>query len=430
MTARKESEAAGSDAILDRMMSLHPKIIDLKLDRVRRLLDAIERPERRLPPVIHVAGTNGKGSVVAMLRAGLEASGARVHVYTSPHLARFHERIRLAGELISEDLLAKTLDECERANGGEAITYFEITTCAALLAFARVPADWCLLEVGLGGRLDATNVVDRPALTAITPVSYDHQRHLGDTLTEIATEKAGILKPGVACVVAEQEAEARDAIEARAEAVCAPLLMQGRDWTTWEERGRMAFQDLNGLLDLPLPNLIGAHQVANAGVALAAMRALGLDDASAEAGIARAEWPARLQRLRRGPLVEAAGDCEVWLDGGHNPAAGTALAEAIGRLSPRPLRLVCGMLETKDVGGYVKPLALRARSLTAVGIPDAPASLPSDVIAAAARRSGLETDEAAGMEEAVARAASAHPGCRILICGSLHLAGAALRANG
>lgn len=430
MTERQGSEAAGSDAILDRMMSLHPKIIDLKLDRVRRLLEALDRPERRLPPVIHVAGTNGKGSVLAMLRAGLEASGARVHVYTSPHLARFHERIRLAGRLISEDLLAGTLDECERANGGAEITYFEITTCAALLAFARVPADWCLLEVGLGGRLDATNVVDRPALTAITPVSYDHQRYLGDTLTEIATEKAGILKPGVACVVADQEAEARDAIEERAEAVGAPLLMQGRDWIIWEERGRMAFQDMNGLLDLPLPNLIGAHQVANAGVALAAMRALGLDGACAESGIIRADWPARLQRLRRGPLVEAAGDCEVWLDGGHNPAAGTALAEALGRLSPRPLRLVCGMLDTKDVGGYVKPLAGRARSLTAVGIPDAPASLPSDVIAAAARRSGLETDEAAGMEEAVARAASAHPGSRILICGSLHLAGAALRANG
>lgn len=430
MTARKGPEAACADAILERMMSLHPKIIDLKLDRVRRLLEALDHPERRLPPVIHVAGTNGKGSVVAMLRAGLEASGARVHVYTSPHLARFHERIRLAGRLISEDMLVGALDECERANDGAAITYFEITTCAALLAFARVPADWCLLEVGLGGRLDATNVVDRPELTAITPVSYDHQRYLGDTLTEIATEKAGILKPGVACVVAEQEAEARDAIESRAEAVGAPLLMQGRDWTTWEERGRMAFQDMNGLLDLPLPNLIGAHQVANAGVALAAMRSLGLDDASAETGIARADWPARLQRLRRGPLVEVAGDCEVWLDGGHNPAAGTALAEALGRLSPRPLRLVCGMLDTKDVGGYVKPLAGCARSLTAVGIPDAPASLPPAVVAAAARRSGLETDEAAGMEEAVARTASTHPGCRILICGSLHLAGAALRANG
>ncbi|MGB8624203.1 MAG: Mur ligase family protein, partial [Paracoccaceae bacterium] len=250
---------ATSDVILDRMMSLHPKIIDLTLDRVWRLLAALDHPERGLPPVIHIAGTNGKGSVQAMIRAGLEAAGKRVHAYTSPHLARFHERIRLSGDLISEPALTEILDECERANGGAGITYFEITTVAALLAFARTPADYTLLEVGLGGRLDATNVVERPALTVITPVSIDHQQYLGETLEQIAGEKAGILKRGVPCVVGPQEDAALEVIEAQAARLGAPLLAHGQHWHVWEERGRLVFQDETGLLDLPLPNLIGAH---------------------------------------------------------------------------------------------------------------------------------------------------------------------------
>ncbi|MFZ1481883.1 MAG: Mur ligase family protein, partial [Paracoccaceae bacterium] len=286
----------GSDAILARMMTFHPKIIDLTLDRVHRLLAALDHPERRLPPVIHLAGTNGKGSTQAMIRAGLEAGGDAVHAYTSPHLARFHERIRLAGELISEPALTALLDECVAANGADTITFFEITTCAAFLAFSRVKADWTLLEVGLGGRLDATNVVEKPALTIITPVSIDHQQYLGETLPEIAAEKAGIIKRGVPCVVGPQEEAGLAVIEARAARLGAPLFVHGQHWHVWDERGRLVFQDERGLMDLPLPNLPGPHQVQNAGAAIAALRALGRDEAACEAAVTRAFWPARMQR--------------------------------------------------------------------------------------------------------------------------------------
>lgn len=422
--------APNSDAILERLMALHPKLIDLTLGRMHRLLAALDHPERALPPVIHVAGTNGKGSTIAMIRAGLEASGKRVHVYTSPHLARFHERIRLAGALIDEPALAAVLKECEAANGKEPITYFEITTCAALLAFSRAPADYCLLEVGLGGRLDATNVVADPALTVITPVSIDHQQFLGDTLAEIAGEKAGILKPGAPCVVGPQDEAARDVIETRAARLGAPLLMHGQDWHISEERGRMTYQDETGLLDLPLPNLIGAHQVDNAGAALAALRALGVSDAACEAAVSRAEWPARLQRLKSGPLVETAEGCELWLDGGHNPAAGRALAEALGRLPPRPLHIVCGMLDTKDVRGYLAELAPLAQGCHGVGIPGEKATLAAAQTVAFARAAGMPAQEAANVAEAVRDIAPNAPGARILICGSLYLAGRVLQENG
>ncbi|TCP40615.1 dihydrofolate synthase/folylpolyglutamate synthase [Rhodovulum marinum] len=419
-----------SDALLARMMALHPKIIDLTLDRVWRLLAALDHPERRLAPVIHIAGTNGKGSTLAMIRAGLEGAGQRVQAYTSPHLARFHERIRLADGLISEPALTAVLDECARANGDASITYFEITTCAALLAFARDPADYCLLEVGLGGRLDATNVIDTPRLTVITPVDLDHQHYLGDTLPEIAAEKAGILKRGVPCIVGPQQDAALDVIEARAAKVGAPLIAHGQHWHVWEERGRLIYQDERGLLDLPMPALVGAHQVQNAGAALAALRALDMGEEACEAALTRATWPARLQRLRTGPLVTAAGRAELWLDGGHNPAAGAALAEAVTRLSPRPLHLVCGMLNTKDVAGYMRPLARVAETLTAVSIPGETATLPADTTAAAARSAGLPATTADSVAQAVARIADATPNARILICGSLYLAGNVLRQNG
>ena len=344
---------AASDRILARMMALHPKIIDLTLDRVWRLLARLGNPQDALPPVIHIAGTNGKGSTLAMIRAGIEAAGQSAHAYTSPHLARFHERIRLAGDLIAEDHLAATLDECEAANGGVPITYFEITTCAALLAMSRVQADVTLLEVGLGGRLDATNVVARPALTVITPVSMDHEAFLGDTLAAIAGEKAGILKRGVPCVVGPQAEPAMAVIEARAARLGAPLLAHGQHWQVAQERGRLIYHDEHGLCDLPLPNLPGAHQVENAGVALAALRAHGLGEAACEGAVTRADWPARLQRLTTGPLVAAAGVAELWLDGGHNPAAGQALARHLQARAPRPVHLVCGMLNTKDVAGYL-----------------------------------------------------------------------------
>ncbi|NCU19274.1 bifunctional folylpolyglutamate synthase/dihydrofolate synthase [Candidatus Falkowbacteria bacterium] len=422
--------AAATDAILARLMGLHPKVIDLTLGRVQRLLAALGHPEATLPPVIHIAGTNGKGSNQAMIRAGLEARGDRVHAYTSPHLARFHERIRLAGALISEPALADLLDECEAANAGQPITFFEITTCAAFLAFARTPADWTLLEVGLGGRLDATNVVDRPRLTIITPVSIDHQQYLGETLPEIACEKAGILKRGVPCIVGPQDEAALDVIEARAARLGAPLLVHGQHWHVQADRGRLIYHDETGLLDLPLPNLPGPHQIQNAGVALAALRALGADAAACEAAVTRADWPARMQRLRQGPLVQAAGACELWLDGGHNPAGGAAVAATLAAMPARRTHLVVGMLNTKDIAGYLRPLAARAESLTAVSIPGEPNTLPAAVTAEAARATGINARTADSVAQAVAGIAAADPGARILICGSLYLAGRVLQDNG
>ncbi|MBT9244766.1 bifunctional folylpolyglutamate synthase/dihydrofolate synthase [Gemmobacter fulvus] len=421
---------AGSDAILARMMAFHPKIIDLTLDRVHRMLAALGHPERRLPPVIHLAGTNGKGSTQAMIRAGLEAAGKTAHAYTSPHLAYFHERIRLAGELISEPALMALLDECVAANGGEEITFFEITTCAAFLAFSRTPADYTLLEVGLGGRLDATNVVDRPALTIITPVSIDHQQYLGDTLPEIAGEKAGILKRGVPCVVGPQEDEGLAVIEARAERLGAPLLAYGQHWHVSADRGRLIYQDERGLLDLPLPNLPGPHQIQNAGAALAALRYLGLDEAACEAAVSRASWPARMQRLRRGPLVDSAPQVELWLDGGHNPAGGAAIAATLAAMPTRPTHAICGMLNTKDIAGYLRPLQPHLQALHAVSIPGEANTLPAATTAAAAAAVAIPAQEAASVQAALQQIAAQDPTARVLICGSLYLAGTILRENG
>ena len=418
----------GSDVLLNRMMTLHPKIIDLTLGRVERLLAALGHPERRLPPVIHLAGTNGKGSTQAMIRAGLEASGLRVHAYTSPHLARFHERIRLAGALIGEPELSALLDESIAANGPDAITFFEATTCAAMLAFSRVPADYLLLEVGLGGRLDATNVVEAPAVTVITPVSIDHQQYLGDTLPEIAGEKAGILKRGVPCVVGPQQDVALEVIEARAARLGAPLQVFGQHWHCFADRGRMVFQDENGLMDLPLPNLPGPHQIQNAGAALATLRLLG--KGAAEAAVTRAEWPARMQRLRRGPLVDAAGRAELWLDGGHNPAGGQAVAATLAAMPQRPTHLICGMLNTKDIAGYLRPLAPYTASLHAVSIPGEAATLPAAATCAAAQTAGMRAAEAGSVTEALRTVIAEDSTARILICGSLYLAGQVLRENG
>jgi len=411
-------------------MTLHPKVIDLTLDRVHRLLSALDHPERRIPPVIHIAGTNGKGSTLAMIRAGLEAAGQPVHAYTSPHLARFHERIRLAGTLISEPALAALLDECVTANGSDPITFFEITTCAAFLAFARTPADWTLLEVGLGGRLDATNVVAAPRLTIITPVSLDHQQYLGETVAEIAGEKAGILKRRVPCIVGPQTEDGLAVIEARAARLGVPLLVHGQHWHIGEDRGRMIYQDESGLVDLPLPTLPGPHQIQNAGAAIAALRHLGFDAAVCEAAVTQAVWPARMQRLRQGPLVAAAPRAELWLDGGHNPAGGEALAATLARMPKRPTHLICGMLNTKDIGGYLRPLARHADSLTAVSIPGEKNTLPAEETQAAARAAGLSATTAGSVQDAVDRIAGADPQARILICGSLYLAGQVLRENG
>ena len=417
----------GSDVILQRLMTLHPKIIDLTLDRVWRILAALDHPERKLPPVIHLAGTNGKGSTLAMIRAGLEADGYRVHAYTSPHLARFHERIYLAGANIAEQLLADILDECEQANGGAPITYFEITTAAAFLAMSRVEADFVLLETGLGGRLDATNVIDRPAACIITPISIDHQQYLGETLPEIAGEKAGILKPGVTCIVGPQQGDALSVIEAKAAEVGAPLQVCNQNWQVWEEHGRMAFQDQNGLLDLPIPVLIGKHQVDNAGAVLATLRHLGKGDP--EAAVTQAVWPARMQRLTSGALAQAAGGAELWLDGGHNLAAGQALAEALGRLPERPLYVICGMLKTKDVKGFLRCLSPHAKALYAVSIPGETATLSAKETKAAAVEAGMIAETAPTVLRAIQMIREQHPDARILICGSLYLAGEVLRLS-
>lgn len=352
------------DAALARLQALHPKLIDLSLDRMRRLCSALGDPQDSLPPVIHVAGTNGKGSTVAYLRAMAEAAGLKVHVFTSPHLVRFAERIRLAGTLITDDQLADVLARVETANGGLPITFFEITTAAALVAFAEAPADLCLIEVGLGGVLDATNVVT-PAVSVIAPVDIDHREFLGDTIAQIAVEKAGIIKPGAPAVSARQRPEAEDVIDTAAALAGVDLTLMGRDFDAWNERGRLLVQMQDRLLDLPGPSLPGEHQFANAGLAVAALLALNdprIDEAAMATGIAGAVWPARFQRVTAGPLAaraKAAG-ADLWLDGGHNPHAGQAVARALGDLAARDGRsvaLIAGLLANKDATGFFTPFA-------------------------------------------------------------------------
>ncbi len=427
---------AYSDVLLDRLMALHPRKIDLSLDRVYRLLAALGNPHHRLPPVIHIAGTNGKGSTLAYLRAMLEAAGQRAHVYTSPHLVRFHERVRLAADdgsaLVTEVELAEALEECERVNDGAAITIFEITTVAAFLIFSRHPADFLLLETGLGGRLDATNVIDRPLATAITPVSMDHAAYLGDTIELIAFEKAGIVKPGVPCVLAAQRPEARRVIEEQAARLGAPVCVSGQDWIAGEERGRMTFQDERGLMDLSLPRLAGRHQIENAGTAIALLRAMSAEVSEREiaAGLQSVDWPARLEPLRGGPVVNwAPADAEIWLDGGHNPAAAEALATAMAELeerNPRPLIVVAGMLNTKDASGFFAPFEGLAREVVTIPIPDVEATFDPVELAYDAGRAGLTVRVAGSVEEALA-SLSPSEAVRVLICGSLYLAGHVIR---
>ena len=431
------------DSIVARLTALHPKRIDLSLERMWRILAALGDPQRRLPPTIHVAGTNGKGSTIAFMRAILEAAGLRVHVYTSPHLVRFNERFRLGaereGRLVSDEELADALAECERVNAGAPITVFEITTAAALLLFARNAAHVLLLEVGLGGRLDATNVIDRPLASVITPVSFDHAEHLGDTLDKIAAEKAGILQPAVPAIVAAQPREALAAIERVAARAKAPVKIAGEDWTATEERGRLVYQDAAGLLDLPAPKLYGRHQFENAGVAIAALRTVGeieLAPTAFEVGMAKAEWPARMQRLAHGRLLALCPPgSELWLDGGHNADGARAVANALADLEERvsrPLVLVIGMLSSKDCESFLKNFTGLARRVVAVPIPRQEKSFSADAIADAARAVGIPAQSEGDLDTALTAIGrfALEPAPRILIAGSLYLAGAVLDANG
>ncbi|WP_127089016.1 bifunctional folylpolyglutamate synthase/dihydrofolate synthase [Aquabacter cavernae] len=433
------SPTAGPDAILDRLSALHPKRIDLSLDRVHRLLAALGHPEARLPPVIHVAGTNGKGSTIAFLRAMLEAAGLRVHVYTSPHLVRFNERVRLAGRLADDDALMAALERASAANDGAPITLFEITTAAAFLLFAETPADVLLLEVGLGGRLDATNVVEAPAASVITPVSIDHVDFLGSTLAAIAGEKAGIIKRFAPVVVAEQPPQALAVIERAAARARAPLFACGQHWHVHEEAGRLVYSDEDGLLDLPRPRLVGAHQIGNAGLAVATLRAarrFRVPAPALEAGIRGAEWPARMQRLPSGALVARAPEgAEVWLDGGHNSGGGAVVAAALAELEERyarPLVLVAGMLGTKDASGFLSHFVGLAREVIAVPVPGSETGMPPEALAAAAGALGLSASVARDVGAALdgLTAYPLDPPPRVLICGSLYLAGAVLAENG
>jgi dihydrofolate synthase/folylpolyglutamate synthase len=424
-----------TDRILQRLLRLHPKLIDLSLDRVRRLLAALGDPHAHLAPVVHVAGTNGKGSTIAFMRAALEAAGYRVNVFTKPHLVHFNERIRLNGRLIDEAPLAALLEECERANAEQPITYFEITTAAAFLAFARTPADIVLLETGLGGRFDATNVVAAPAVTAITPVSLDHQHFLGDTVAAIAGEKAGILKPGRPAVLGPQLAEGAAVIEARAAALGAPLFRHGREWHVEQTATGLRYRGRRWpLLDLPPPALLGRHQYDNAGAALACLDCLegfALAPAALARGMTSVEWPARLQHLTRGALVERLPrGWELWLDGGHNAAGGAALGAVAAAWRDRPLQVVFGMLNTHDARGFLRPLASHVAGLGGVAIAGEANTLTVEEAIAAAHDVGIAATPRASIAEAITAAAAGAPEGRVLICGSLYLAGRVLAENG
>lgn len=429
--------------ILERLTQLHPRSIDLTLGRLEALLEKLGHPERNLPPTIHIAGTNGKGSTTAFMRALLERSGKKVHVYTSPHLVRFHERIRLgrdgSGALVDDETLISAMLEVERINDGAEITQFEITTAIAFKLFAEHPADVLLLEVGLGGRLDATNVIEEPIACVITPVSMDHESFLGDKLGGIAYEKAGILKAGVPAVIARQSQEAMSVIAEVAGRIGAPMRILGQDFDAFPEQGRMIYQTESRVIDLPMPNLVGQHQIGNAAMAIATLETAGLMPSAdaVEYGLTHTVWPARLQRLQDGHLTALASpETEIWLDGGHNPGAGAAVASAMAALEERverPLFLIAGMLTTKDPIGFFEPFESLARHVFTVAIPGADASRDPEELAHLATAAGLSAEPAASVEEALAALSKNwqyERSPRILICGSLYLAGDVLKNNG
>lgn len=439
-----QQTSADVRALLARLAEARPRVIDLSLERIEKGLERLGSPHLRLPPTIHVAGTNGKGSVIAYMRAILTAAGYRVHVYTSPHLVRFNERIVLAGEQISDDDLIRVLGKCEAAAGDVELTYFEAVTAAAFLAFAETPADILLLETGLGGRLDATNVIAEPLASVITPIGIDHRDYLGDTIEQIAREKAGIIKKGRPVIIGSQRQEALGVLEDRALALGAPTAIAGQDWSVFVEHGRMIYQDETSLSDLSPPRLFGSHQIENAGLAVAALRAAGVapSDDKISAGLEGAFWPARLQRLTTGPLADQARakakeDVELWLDGGHNPHAARVIARAMADLEerqPRPLILICGLQENKDADGFFSCFTDLVSMVFTVQAQTGTASDPEKV-AVAARHSGLPATACNSVSDALAAALdtafrSGEGAPRILICGSLYLAGEVLEENG
>ena len=428
-----------AEAILDRMIALHPKSIDLGLERVEQLLEKLGNPHLAVPPTIHVAGTNGKGSTSAFMRAMAEAAGLKVHVYSSPHLVHFRERIRLAGTFVCDEALVEALKICEEVNAGEPITFFEITTVAAFLLFSQHPADLLLLEVGLGGRLDATNVIANPIASVITPIAHDHENFLGPDIAGIAREKAGILKAGVPAIFAPQGDKVRAVLEEQAQKVrTGPVMIGGQDWMSYEEHGRMVFQGDSGLLDLPLPRLGGQHQLMNAGTAIATLKQSVpiICDKAIEEGLNKVQWPARLQRLTSGLLLDLLPkEVELWLDGGHNPQAGVALSSALADLeekAPRPLHMIVGMLNTKDPSGYLSPFKGLVKDVITVPVSGSDAGIAPVELARIAQACGIPASAAGSLEEALRRLElqNLRPAPRILIGGSLYLAGAALAYNG
>ncbi len=434
-----------ADEAIDRLMALHPKGFDLSLERITRLLGRLGDPHLKLPPVIHVAGTNGKGSTAAFARALLEAEGLGVHVHTSPHLVNWHERYRLSapggGRLVSDGVLVEAIERVARANDGQMITVFEILTAVMFLLFSEHPADVAIVEVGLGGRFDATNVIREPAVSVVMPISLDHEAYLGDRVELIAAEKAGIIKAGCPVVIGAQPSEAaREVLVATAERLGSPAVVYGQDFLAFEENGRMVYQDGDGLLDLPLPRLSGRHQVANAAAAIAAIKAAGFpaSPAAAEAAMTRVTWPGRMQRLPPGRLSGLAPEgSEVWLDGGHNPGAGLVVAEALTEQEERfqrPLFLICGMLGTKDQGGYFRAFKGIARHVYMAPVTGSDAGTPNAELAARASEAGLSAEPVNSVENALMllrdtwQYEEVPP--RILVGGSLYLVGEVLRDNG
>ena len=442
---------------LAQLQRLHPKLIDLSLDRIAQLMERLGNPHLRLPPVVHIAGTNGKGSTVAYLRAIYGAARLRVHSYISPHLVDFTERITLCGEQISEDYLLQLLDRAEAANQGQPITLFEITTAAAFIAFSETAADLLLLEVGLGGRLDATNLVPQPALCVITPISLDHQHYLGNSIEQIAAEKAGIIKENVPLVVGLQPDAAAAVITARAKSLGAPLYRHGIEWQFAKTASGLRFHQIRGVnratmeppkpqakasftIDSPPPSLFGEHQYGNAATAIAAAMVLSqsqeykplqIETAAMAKGVATASWPARMEPLKRGKLLElvAEGD-ELWLGGGHNIGAGEALKPSLNFWSDRPLVMIFGMLETKDPSGYLREVQPFLTRLLTITVPKEPLAVPAEKLALVARELGINAIASESFIAALKTIKSQpHPSCRILICGSLYLAGSVLAAN-